>query len=161
MRHRKATVKLNMTSSHRKAMISNMIRSLFETGKIRTTVRRAREAGRAAEKMITLAKKNTLASRRDAKSFIRCDKTVKKLFSEIRERNEKRNGGYTRVLRAGYRVGDGSPQAVLELVEKITKDVKEETKTIKDKIKDYKKKQDETKTTKGKDDKKEAPAAKK
>lgn len=148
MRHRKATLKLNMTNTHRQALLAGMVRALFETGRITTTVPRAKAAGRFAEKMITLAKKNSLASRRDAQSFLNCDRTVKKLFNEIRTKNEKRAGGYTRVIRCGFRAGDGAPMAVLELVEKITKDVKEAPKTIKEKIRAFKKKQEGAKAEK-------------
>jgi len=159
MRHRKATLKLNMTSTHRQALLSNMVRSLFEAGKITTTVTRAKAAGRLADKMITLAKQNTLSSRRGAQGFLNCDRTVKKLFGEIRTKNEKRAGGYTRVLRSGFRLGDGAPMAILELVEKITIDVKEAPKTTKEKIEAFKKKQEASaKETKGK--KEEAKAKK-
>lgn len=148
MRHRKATLKLNMTNTHRQALLSGMVRSLFETGRITTTVTRAKAAGRLADKMITLAKKNSLASRRDAQSFLTCDRTIKKLFNEIRTKNEKRVGGYTRVIRSGFRLGDGAPMAILELVEKITIDVKEAPKTIKEKISAFKKKQEGAKAEK-------------
>jgi len=149
-------LKLNMTATHRNAMLAGMVRSLFESGRITTTVPRAKAAARIAEKMVTLAKKNTLAARREAKSVLQCDRAVKKLFQEIRDKNEKRVGGYTRVLRAGFRTGDGAPMAILELVEKITVDVKETPKTIKEKISAFKKKQESAK-----EDKKEEAAAKK
>jgi large subunit ribosomal protein L17 len=137
-----------MTATHRQAVLSGMVRSLFQAGKITTTVARAKAASRFAEKMITLAKKNTLATRRAAQGFLNCDRTVKKLFAEIRTKNEKRVGGYTRVIRSGFRTGDGAPMAILELVEKIAIDVKETPKTIKEKIDAFKKKQDAAKTEK-------------
>lgn len=162
MRHRKATLKLNMSSTHRNAMLSNMVRSLFEAGRIKTTLACAKVAGRHAEKMLTLAKKNTLASRRDAISFLKSDIIVRKLFNEIREKNQNRPGGYTRVIRAGFRLGDGAPMAVLELVEKVTVDVKVQPETIKDKIAAFKKKQEAGKTEKTeKKGKEETAAAKK
>lgn len=162
MRHRKATLKLNMSATHRNAMLSNMVRSLFEAGKIKTTLACAKAAARQADKMLTLAKKNTLSARRSAISFLRSDNTVRKLFNEIREKNQNRPGGYTRVLRSGFRLGDGAPMAVLELVEKVTVDVKEKPKTIKDKIAAFKKKQEAGKAEKAeKKGKEETAAAKK
>ena len=116
MRHLKAYRKLNRTSSHRSLMLRNLVTSLLEHERIETTVMKAKEARRVAERMITLGKKGTLHARRRAASVILKKSVVKKLFDEIAPRYEDRNGGYTRILRVGYRKGDGAPLAFLELV---------------------------------------------
>jgi large subunit ribosomal protein L17 len=116
MRHRKAGRKLGRTASHRKAMLRNMVTSLFEHERIVTTVPRAKEAGRVAEKMITLAKRGDLHARRQALSYIRSKDIVAKLFDEIGGEYAGRKGGYTRIVRTGNRLGDAAPMAILELV---------------------------------------------
>jgi large subunit ribosomal protein L17 len=116
MRHRKAGRKLGRTASHRKAMLRNMVTSLFEHERIVTTVPRAKEAGRVAEKMITLAKRGDLHARRQALSYIRSKDVVAKLFDEIGGEYAGRKGGYTRIVRTGNRLGDAAPMAILELV---------------------------------------------
>ncbi len=118
MRHGKGNRKLGKTSSHRKAMFSNMTTALLKHEQIKTTLPKAKELRSVVEKMITLGKKGGLHSRRQALSFIRDEKIVEKLFSTISERYQSRNGGYTRVLKAGYRYGDCAPMAVIELVDR-------------------------------------------
>jgi large subunit ribosomal protein L17 len=110
--------KLNRTSSHRKAMLSNMVCALIEHEQIKTTLPKAKDLRTFADKMITLAKKDTLASRRQAFAFLRCEESVKKLFNELGKRYADRNGGYTRVLKAGFRYGDAAPMAIIEYVER-------------------------------------------
>lgn len=116
MRHRKATCKLGRTSSHRNAMLRNMVTSLFEHERIVTTVPKAKEARRVADKMITLAKRGDLHARRQALSYIQSKDVVAKLFDEIQQQYSDRQGGYTRIIRTGTRLGDAAPMAILELV---------------------------------------------
>ncbi len=118
MRHRVDRRKLGRTTSHRLAMLRNMITSLFEHEQIKTTEAKAKEAKRVADKMVTLAKRGDLHARRQALAFIRQKKVVHKLFEEIGKRYVNRNGGYTRVIKMGYRKGDGARMAILELVER-------------------------------------------
>ncbi len=108
--------KLGVRSDIRRAMLRNLTTSFLETGRIETTVTRAKEVRSVAEKMITLGKKNTLASRRQALAYITKEDVVKKLFDEIAPGYAERNGGYTRVIRIGARRGDAAEMAVLELV---------------------------------------------
>jgi len=108
--------KLGVRSDIRRAMLRNLTTSFLETGRIETTVTRAKEVKSVAEKMITLGKKNTLASRRQALAYITKEDVVKKLFDEIAPKYAERNGGYTRVIRIGARRGDAAEMAVLELV---------------------------------------------
>lgn len=108
--------KLGRPTDHRMAMLRAMVTYLLENGRIETTVARAKEVGPLAEKMITLGKKNTLASRRQALGFITKEGVVAKLFSEIAPGYEQRNGGYTRIIKTGPRRGDAAEMAVLELV---------------------------------------------
>ena len=119
MRHRKAGRHLNRTSAHRKAMFSNMAASLIEHEIIRTTVPKAKELRRVAEPLITLAKEDTVANRRLAFSRLRSKAAVGKLFAEVGPRFQDRPGGYTRVLKAGHRVGDAAPMAYIELVGRV------------------------------------------
>ncbi len=116
MRHRKAGRKLNRTASHRKAMLRNMVTSLLEHERIVTTVPKAKETRRIAEKMITLGKRGDLHSRRQAMTYIRSKVIVNKLFDEIVEQYADRQGGYTRIIRTGNRYGDAAPMAIVELV---------------------------------------------
>lgn len=108
--------KLGRRTDHRNAMLRNLVQSLLENGRIETTVTRAKEAQKMADKMITLGKKNTLHTRRQAAAYLYKPETVQKLFGEIAPSYEDRNGGYTRVLKLGPRRGDGSERAILELV---------------------------------------------
>ncbi len=140
MRHGKHTFKVGRTGSHRRCMLSNMLKSLIENGRISTTVVKAKELRRCADKMITLAKKNTLAAKRDAIASLRVsfnpltakearkakagDKSsysrdrlvIDKLFGELRERFTGRNGGYTRIIRTGDRIGDSAPTCYIEYI---------------------------------------------
>ena len=118
MRHNKGLRKLNRTSSHRKAMFSNMAASLLTHEQITTTLPKAKEMRRIADKMITLGKKGSLHARRQAFSFLRDEAAVAKLFNVLADRYKARPGGYTRVLKAGFRYGDAAPMAIIELVER-------------------------------------------
>ena len=118
MRHRHGYRRLNRTASHRKAMFANMAVSLLTHEQIKTTLPKAKELRRVADKLITLGKKGTLHSRRKAASFLRDDVALVKLFSVLSERYQDRPGGYTRVLKAGFRHGDAAPMAVIELVDR-------------------------------------------
>lgn len=138
MRHRKRTFKVGRTGTHRRAMLANMVKSLIENERIETTVVKAKELRRHAEKMITVAKKNTLAAKRsavaalrvafnplstkearaakggDKEPFSRDRHVLDKLFGELRERYSTRNGGYTRIIRKGDRIGDNAPTCYIE-----------------------------------------------
>ncbi len=138
MRHGKHTFKVGRTGSHRRAMLVNMLKSLIEAGRIQTTVVKAKELRRHADRMITLAKKNTLAAKRNAIAALRIsfnplttkearrakkgDETsyskdrfvIEKLFGELREKFSTRNGGYTRIIRTGDRIGDSAPTCYIE-----------------------------------------------
>jgi large subunit ribosomal protein L17 len=118
MRHRISGRKLNRTTSHRKAMFANMTASLLSHEQITTTLPKAKEVRRFADRMITLGKRGNLHARRQAFAFLRDDDVVSKLFDALASRYQDRNGGYTRVLRAGFRYGDAAPMAVIELVER-------------------------------------------
>ena len=110
------TRKLGRPTAHRNAMLRGLVTFLLENGRMETTVYRAKEVRAIADKMITLGKKNTLASRRQAMAFITKEDVVKKLFDEIAPAYAERNGGYTRVLKTGPRKGDGAEMAIIELV---------------------------------------------
>lgn len=116
MRHRKAGRRLGRNSSHRDAMIRNMVTSLFEHERIVTTTPKAKEARKAADKMMTLAKRGDLHARRQALSFMQNNSVVAKLFDVLKNEYMDRNGGYTRIIRTGNRIGDAAPMAILELV---------------------------------------------
>jgi large subunit ribosomal protein L17 len=116
MRHRRVRGNLSRTSAHRRAMINNMITSLFAHERIRTSVAKAKAARRVAERMITHAKRDTLHARRLVHRRIRDAEVLKKLFTVLGPRYQDRPGGYTRVIRLGARLGDGSETAILELV---------------------------------------------
>ncbi|MCI5052110.1 MAG: 50S ribosomal protein L17 [Simkaniaceae bacterium] len=140
MRHAKRTCKMNRTGSHKRATIANMLKALIEHGQIETTVAKAKYLRSYADRMVTLAKKNTLASRRlatarlqvrynkltpkearaakngDTSSYNTDRKVIGKLFDELGPRFKERNGGYTRVIRSSERVGDGAPRAVIEFL---------------------------------------------
>ena len=110
------TRKLNLPTDQRKALLRNLVTSFLETGRIETTLTRAKETQSLAEKMITLGKTNTLHSRRQALEFITKEDVVTKLFAEIAPKYADRNGGFTRILKTGPRRGDAAPMAILELV---------------------------------------------
>ena len=116
MRHKIAGKRLGRTTSHRMAMFRNMVTSLFEHERIVTTAVKAKEVRPIAEKMITLAKRGDLHSRRQALSFIRSKDVVEKLFTEIKDKFSDRKGGYTRILKTGVRKGDAASMAIIELV---------------------------------------------
>ena len=118
MRHGLGLRKLNRTSSHRLAMLRNMMNSLIEHEAIKTTLPKSKELRRVVEPMITLAKVDTLANRRLAFDRLRDRNSVTKLFTVLGPRFSARPGGYTRILKMGYRVGDNAPMAFVELVER-------------------------------------------
>ena len=118
MRHGIAHRKLNRTTTHRKAMLANMAASLIEHEQIITTLPKAKELAPFMDKLITLAKRGDLHGRRLAQSRVRNETQVKKLFDVLGGRYSERNGGYTRVLKAGFRHGDNAPMAVIELVDR-------------------------------------------
>ncbi|AMY67713.1 50S ribosomal protein L17 [Frigidibacter mobilis] len=120
MRHASGYRKLNRTHEHRKAMFSNMCGSLIEHEQIKTTLPKAKELRPIIEKMITLAKRGDLHARRQAASMLKQDKDVIKLFDVLAARYKDRAGGYTRVLKAGFRYGDMAPMAIIEFVERDT-----------------------------------------
>ncbi|MBR46942.1 MAG: 50S ribosomal protein L17 [Rhodospirillaceae bacterium] len=118
MRHRNSGRKLNRTSSHRKAMFRNMATALLKHEQIKTTLPKAKELRPVVERMITLGKRGNLHARRQALSYLRDEKIVSKLFEDLAERYGDRQGGYTRVLKAGFRYGDSAPMAFIELVDR-------------------------------------------
>jgi large subunit ribosomal protein L17 len=116
MRHLKSGSKLGRNPWHRRATLRNLVTNLFQHGRITTTLTRAKAARPVAEKMITLGKRDTLQSRRQAAAFIMTPSVTQKLFSEIAPKFTDRTGGYTRIIPSGVRVGDGAKVAILELV---------------------------------------------
>ncbi len=118
MRHARGYRRLNRTHEHRKALFSNMAGSLIEHEQIKTTLPKAKELKRIMDKLITLGKKGDLHSRRLAASRLKQDQYVAKLFEVLGPRYAERNGGYTRVLKAGFRYGDMAPMAIIELVDR-------------------------------------------
>ncbi|MBW2591485.1 MAG: 50S ribosomal protein L17 [Deltaproteobacteria bacterium] len=135
MRHRKAGIKLNRTTSHRNAMFRNMVTSLFKYDKIKTTDVKAKELRRWADHLITLAKKGDLHARRQVLAIVREKEVVYKLFDEAQKRYGKISGGYTRIVKIGRRPGDAAPVSLIELValeegkkKKAKKDVKKQEK---------------------------------
>ena len=118
MRHLKSKRKLNRTSSHRKAMLGNMAVALIKHEQIQTTLPKAKELSPFVDKLITLGKKCDLASRKKAYSILPEKQWTSKIFDELSERYKETDGGYTRVLKAGFRYGDSAPMAVIELVDR-------------------------------------------
>ncbi len=118
MRHAKGYRRLNRTHEHRKAMFSNMAGSLIEHEQIKTTLPKAKELKRIMDKLITLGKRGDLHARRQAGAQLKQDKDVAKLFDVLGPRYAERAGGYTRVLKAGFRYGDMAPMAIIELVDR-------------------------------------------
>ena len=118
MRHRQSGRKLNRTSSHRKALFKNMSQALIKHEQIVTTLPKAKELRPVVEKLITLGKLGSLHARRMAFNKLRDKDMVNKLFDTIAKRYAERNGGYTRILKAGFRYGDSAPMAVIELVDR-------------------------------------------
>lgn len=136
MRHLVKGRKLGRTTAHRRALLRNLVTSFFEKKRIQTTLAKAKEARPFAEKMITLAKKNTLPTRRRALAFLTKESAVTRLFNDIGPRFSERPGGYTRIVKTGLRLGDGSQMALLEL---IGSEYKKKEKKKKDKDKGPKK----------------------
>jgi large subunit ribosomal protein L17 len=141
MRHRKAKNKLGMRTSHREAMLRNMVTSLLEHESITTTDARAKAIRSVADKMITLGKRGDLHARRQAMQTIRSKKVTSLLFDEIAPRFSNREGGYVRVIKKGFREGDRAAMSLVELVEKNPEKTKEKktsgkAKSFKDKITD-------------------------
>ena len=118
MRHGNSNRKLNRTHEHRKAMFANMVCSLIEHEQIQTTLPKAKELKKIVDKYVTLGKKGSLHSRRQAISHLKQNSAVMKLFETLAPRYKERNGGYTRVLKAGFRYGDAAPLAVIEFVDR-------------------------------------------
>lgn len=123
MRHRKSGRKLNRNSSHRKAMFKNMSVSLFDHELIKTTVPKAKELRGIAERLITLAKVDSVANRRLAFARLRDKEIVNKLFTDLGVRYQDRPGGYLRILKCGFRAGDNAPMAYVELVDRPIKSI--------------------------------------
>ena len=127
MNHRNGFNPLSRTTAHRRAMSRNMVTSLFRFERITTTKSKALEVRKAAEKLITRSKVDSVHNRREAAKFIQDEKILNKLFTEIGPRMKERNGGYTRVLKLGYRQSDAADMVILELVDyKLEKDAPEE-----------------------------------
>ena len=127
MNHRNGFNPLSRTTAHRRAMSRNMVTSLFRFERITTTKSKALEVRKAAEKLITRSKVDSVHNRREAAKFIQDEKILNKLFTEIGPRMKECNGGYTRVLKLGYRQGDAADMVILELVDyKLEKDAPEE-----------------------------------
>ena len=122
MRHRKAGKRLGRTTSHREAMLRNMVTSLLEHERIVTTTPKAKEVRRLADRMITLAKRGDLHARRQAMAVIRSKNVVAKLFEELKNDYLTREGGYTRIIKTGNRIGDAASMAIIELVNYQEKD---------------------------------------
>ena len=133
MRHRQSGRKLNLTSAHRKAMFRNMAVSLLDKELVRTTLPKAKELRRVAEPLITLAKNDSVSKRRLAFNRLRDRAIVTKLFVELGPRYKGRPGGYTRILKCGFRVGDCAPMAIVELVDRPEIVAGEDAKKDKDK----------------------------
>ena len=136
MRHLVHHRKLGRTSAHRRAMLRNLVTSFLEKERVRTTLPKAKEARPLAERMITLAKRNTLDTRRQALEFVTKEETVRKLFKDLGPRFSERPGGYTRIVKLAPRPGDGAAMAMLEL---IGSEYKKKVKKAKDKVKEAKK----------------------
>ena len=118
MKHKFGYRKLNRTSEHRKALFKNMLNSLIKYEQITTTLPKAKELKPKIDKVITLGKKNNLQSKKNLFSELQSKSSVEKLLKNLSQRYEKRNGGYSRVIRAGFRYGDDAPMAVIELVDR-------------------------------------------
>jgi len=114
MRHLNQGRKLNRTSAHRKALFKNLVLALIRHGRIRTTDAKAKELRRVADRMVTLGKQNDLAARRRVFAFVQSHEAVQKLFNEIAPRFKERHGGYTRVVKFGFRRGDAAPLSIIE-----------------------------------------------
>ena len=142
MRHKIGYRKLNRNSEHRKALFKNMLNSLIKYEQIKTTLPKAKELKPKIDKVITLGKKNNLKSKKNLFSQLQSKASVDKLSKNLSQRYVKRNGGYSRVIRAGFRYGDDAPMAIIELVDR---DVQAKRVDIKKKIDESEKKVPETK----------------
>ena len=142
MRHKFGYRKLNRTSEHRKALFKNMLNSLIKYEQITTTLPKAKELKSKIDKVITLGKKNNLASKKNLFTQLQSKTSVDKLVKILSQRYEKRNGGYSRVIRAGYRYGDDAPMAVIELIDR---DIQAKKVDVKKKNQEVEKTQPETK----------------
>ena len=118
MRHRHGLRKLGRTGAHRQALLRNLSNALIEHEAIRTTLPKAKELRRTVERLITLSRKDSVANRRLAFARLRDDASVKKLFTELGPRFQNRPGGYTRILKMGFRAGDNAPMAYVELLDR-------------------------------------------
>ncbi len=116
MRHLKSGFKLGKNPAHRRAVLRNLVTNLIENERITTTILRAKATRRLAEKMITLGKRDTLHTRRQAAAFLQTPEATKKLFADLAPRFADRAGGYTRIIRRGWRIGDGAELAILEFI---------------------------------------------
>jgi large subunit ribosomal protein L17 len=132
MRHRKAGRKLNRNSSHRKALLKNLSIALIEQDIIRTTLPKAKELRKFVEPLITMGKTDTVANRRHVFSKLRSDAAVAKLFTTISVNSKDRKGGYTRIIKAGFRPGDKADMAYIELVDRNTETVVENSDDVKE-----------------------------
>ena len=132
MRHRKAGRKLNRNSSHRKALLKNLSIALIEQDIIRTTLPKAKELRKFVEPLITMGKTDTVANRRHVFSKLRSDAAVSKLFTTISVNSKDRKGGYTRIIKAGFRPGDKADMAYIELVDRNTETVVENSDDLKE-----------------------------
>jgi len=120
MRHRRNTTKLKRTASHRRSLLANLACSLIEHGRIKTTLGKAKALRPVAEKLVTLAKRDDLHSRRLAIAFLRQKETVKKLFAEVAPASKDRQGGYCRITKLGPRPSDAAPMAIIEWVDQVS-----------------------------------------
>ena len=143
MRHKLAYRKLNRTSEHRKALFKNMLNSLIKYEQITTTLPKAKELKPKIDKVITLGKKNSLASKKNLFAQLQSKSSVDKLVKNLSQRYGKRNGGYSRVIRAGFRYGDDAPMAIIELIDR---DLQAKKIDIKKKSQETEKKTPDTKT---------------
>ena len=150
MRHKFGYRKLNRTSEHRKALFKNMLNSLIKYEQITTTLPKAKELKPKIDKVITLGKKNNLASKKNLFTQLQSKTSVDKLIKILSQRYVKRNGGYSRVIRAGYRYGDDAPMAVIELIDRDVQakkvDVKKKTQEVEKTQPEKKSKENEKKT---------------
>ena len=143
MRHKLAYRKLNRTSEHRKALFKNMLNSLIKYEQITTTLPKAKELKPQIDKVITLGKKNSLSSKKNLFAQLQSKSSVDKLVKNLSQRYGKRNGGYSRVIRAGFRYGDDAPMAIIELIDR---DFQAKKIDIKKKSQETEKKTPDTKT---------------
>lgn len=153
MRHRKAGLKLNRTSSHKNAMFRNMVTSLFKHERIRTTDTKAKGLRKWADHLITLAKRGDLHARRQALSIVREKNVVYKLFDEAAERFGSKSGGYTRIIKMGRRPGDAAPVSMIELIS-VSAEKSEKKKTAEKKVAEIEKKKTTEKKAAGAEKKK-------